>query len=150
MADIVSPEQRSKNMSAIRSRDTKPEVYFRKCLFSEGLRYRIQQKSVPGRPDVFLRKYNTAIFVNGCFWHRHTDCKYAYTPKSRAEFWNRKFSDNVRRDSIVREELEQKQIRQLIIWECTIKSMQRNLDVKNQIIQQVLSFLQSTNTFLEL
>lgn len=71
MADIVSPEKRSQNMSAIRSKNTKPEVYLRKLLFAQGYRYRIADKSVPGHPDIFLRKYNTAIFVNGCFWHRH-------------------------------------------------------------------------------
>lgn len=81
MADIVSPEKRSQNMSAIRSKNTKPEVYLRKLLFAQGYRYRIADKSVPGHPDIFLRKYNTAIFVNGCFWHRHPGCKYAYTPK---------------------------------------------------------------------
>ena len=89
MADIVSPEKRSQNMSAIRSKNTKPEVYLRKLLFAQGYRYRIADKSVPGHPDIFLRKYNTAIFVNGCFWHRHPDCKYAYTPKSRVEFWQK-------------------------------------------------------------
>lgn len=71
MADIVSSEKRSQNMSAIRSKNTKPEVYLRKLLFAQGYRYRIADKSVPGHPDIFLRKYNTAIFVNGCFWHRH-------------------------------------------------------------------------------
>ena len=93
MADIVSPEKRSQNMSAIRSKNTKPEVYLRKLLFAQGYRYRIADKSVPGHPDIFLRKYNTAIFVNGCFWHRHPGCKYAYTPKSRVEFWQKKFDD---------------------------------------------------------
>ena len=150
MADIVSPEQRSKNMSAIRSRDTKPEVFFRKCLFAEGLRYKIQKKSVPGCPDIFLRKYNTAIFVNGCFWHRHPDCKYAYTPKSRVEFWNKKFSDNLRRDTTVRESLKQKEIRQLIVWECTIKKMQRSQEFRDEIIRRVTSFLKSDDGFLEL
>ena len=105
MADIVSTEKRSQNMSAIRSKNTKPEVYLRKLLFAQGYRYRIADKSVPGHPDIFLRKYNTAIFVNGCFWHRHPGCKYAYTPKSRVEFWQKKFDDNVRRDSAVKAEL---------------------------------------------
>lgn len=101
MTDIVSAEERSRNMAAIRNRDTKPEVYLRKLLFVRGYRYRIAAKSVPGHPDIFLRKYNTAIFVHGCFWHRHQGCKYAYTPKSRVEFWQKKFDDNVRRDRIV-------------------------------------------------
>lgn len=99
MADIVSPEKRSQNMSAIRSKNTQPEVYLRKLLFAQGYRYRIADKSVPGHPDIFLRKYNTAIFVNGCFWHRHPGCKFAYTPKSRVEFWQKKFDDNLVCDS---------------------------------------------------
>lgn len=105
MADIVSAEERSRNMAAIRNRDTKPEVYLRKLLFARGYRYRIADRSVPGHPDIFLRRYNTAIFVHGCFWHRHRECKYAYTPKSRVEFWQKKFDDNVRRDRIVQKEL---------------------------------------------
>ena len=116
MADIVSPEQRSKNMAAIRSKDTKPEIYLRKLLFSQGFRYRIAAKNIPGHPDIFLRKYNTAIFVHGCFWHRHKGCKYAYTPKSRVEFWQKKFADNIRRDAVVRNELHDKNIKCLIVW----------------------------------
>ena len=150
MADIVSPEQRSRNMSAIRSKDTKPEVYFRKLLFAEGFRYRIQEKTVLGKPDLFLRKYNVAIFVNGCFWHRHKDCKYAYMPKSRIEFWEKKFSDNLRRDATVKEKLQDQGIRQLIIWECTIKSMKRNDTVRLQIIDEVKAFFREESQYLEL
>lgn len=137
-------------MSAIRSKDTKPEVYFRKLLFAEGFRYRIQEKAVSGKPDLFLRKYNVAIFVNGCFWHRHTDCKYAYMPKSRVEFWEKKFSDNLRRDATVREQLQDQGIRQLIIWECTIKSMKRNDSVKLQILDEVKAFLRAESQYIEL
>ena len=136
MADIVSPEKRSQNMSAIRSKNTKPEVYLRKLLFAQGYRYRIAGKSVPGHPDIFLRKYNTAIFVNGCFWHRHPGCKYAYTPKSRVEFWQKKFDDNVRRDSAVKAELLEHGIKCLIVWECTIKRMQ-----KDTIIHSITSVM---------
>ena len=150
MADIVSPEQRSRNMSAIRSKDTKPEVYFRKLLFAEGFRYRIQEKTVPGKPDLFLRKYNVAIFVNGCFWHRHKDCKYAYMPKSRIEFWEKKFSDNLRRDATVMEQLQNQGIRQLIIWECTIKSMQRDESCRATVLDAVKLFFTSSNQFLEI
>lgn len=89
--DIVTSEQRSKNMSAIHSKNTRPEIYFRKLLFAEGYRYSLNAKNIPGHPDIYLRKYNTAIFINGCFWHRHEGCKYAYLPKSRVEFWQKKF-----------------------------------------------------------
>ena len=150
MADIVSPEKLSQNMSAIRSKNTKPEVYLRKLLFAQGYRYRIADKSVPGHPDIFLRKYNTAIFVNGCFWHRHPGCKYAYTPKSRVEFWQKKFDDNVRRDSAVKAELLEHGIKCLIVWECTIKRMVKSSDVEKQIIQQCTSFLRTEAKRLEL
>ena len=149
MADIVSPERRSKNMSAIRSKNTKPEIYLRKLLFAAGYRYRIAEKSVAGHPDIFLRKYNAAIFVHGCFWHRHTGCKYAYSPKSRVEFWENKFTNNLRRDETVKIQLSQQGIRQLIVWECTIKRMQKNPQFKEQIIRIITDFLLSDQVFLE-
>ena len=131
MADIVSAEERSRNMAAIRNRDTKPEVYLRKLLFARGYRYRIADRSVPGHPDIFLRRYNTAIFVHGCFWHRHRECKYAYTPKSRVEFW-------------------QKNIKCLVVWECTIKKMIKNTEFENFIINKCISFLFSDRQQMEL
>jgi len=84
-------------MAAIRSTDTKPEVYIRKELFARGYRYRLHDARIPGHPDLYLSRYNAVIFVHGCYWHRHQGCKYAYTPKSRTEFWKKKFLDNVRR-----------------------------------------------------
>lgn len=150
MADIVSPDQRSKNMAAIRSKDTKPEIYLRKLLFAEGYRYRIAEKSVPGHPDIFLRKYNTAIFVHGCFWHRHQGCKFAYTPKSRVEFWQKKFDDNVRRDSVVEKELHERNIKCLIVWECTIKQMMKKQEFEQQIIEKCISFFISNEQQLAL
>ncbi len=150
MADIVSPERRSKNMSAIRSKDTKPEIYLRKLLFAEGYRYRIAEKSIPGHPDMFLRKYNTAIFVHGCFWHRHQGCKYAYTPKSRVEFWQKKFDDNVRRDAVVRAALQENNIKCLIVWECTIKQMMKSPQLKDQIITEICTFINSDRMNMEI
>lgn len=141
MADIVSPEKRSQNMSAIRSKNTKPEVYLRKLLFAQGYRYRIADKSVPGHPDIFLRKYNTAIFVNGCFWHRHPGCKYAYTPKSRVEFWQKKFDDNVRRDSVVKAELLEHGIKLLTVWECAIRRMQRDKIEEERALAKIIFFI---------
>ncbi len=139
--DIKSKEARSLNMSKIRNKDTKPEVYLRKLLFSKGYRYRIAEKSVPGHPDIFLRKYNTAIFVHGCFWHRHEGCKYAYVPKSRVEFWQKKFDDNIRRDAVVRQELEKRGIKCLIIWECTLKQMTKDNEYTKTIVRQIEEFL---------
>lgn len=139
--DIKSKEARSLNMSKIKNKDTKPEVYLRKLLFSKGYRYRIAEKSVPGHPDIFLRKYNTAIFVHGCFWHRHEGCKYAYMPKSRVEFWQKKFDDNVRRDAVVRQELEKRGMKCLIIWECTLKQMTKDNEYTKTIVRQIEEFL---------
>ena len=150
MADIVSPEKRSQNMSAIRSKNTKPEVYLRKLLFAQGYRYRIADKSVPGHPDIFLRKYNTAIFVNGCFWHRHPGCKYAYTPKSRVEFWQKKFDDNVRRDSAVKAELLEHGIKLLTVWECAIRRMQRDKIEEERALAKIILFVKSNEKKAEI
>lgn len=150
MADIKSPEERSRNMAKIRSRDTKPEEYVRKLLFSQGYRYRKNAKGIPGHPDAWLRKYNTALFVNGCFWHRHDGCKYAYMPKSRVEFWAEKFSRNTERDAAVKTELADSNIRQLIIWECTVKRMIHSAEIKKEVLDRVSEFLRSNTTYLEL
>ncbi len=150
MADIVSPEKRSQNMSAIRSKNTKPEMYLRKLLFAQGYRYRIADKSVPGHPDIFLRKYNTAIFVNGCFWHRHPSCKFAYTPKSRVEFWQKKFDDNVRRDSVVKAELLEHGIKLLTVWECAIRRMQRDKIEEERALAKIIFFIKSNEKNAEI
>ena len=150
MADIVSSEKRSQNMSAIRSKNTKPEVYLRKLLFAQGYRYRIADKSVPGHPDIFLRKYNTAIFVNGCFWHRHLGCKFAYTPKSRVEFWQKKFDDNVRRDSVVKAELLEHGIKLLTVWECAIRRMQRDKIEEERALAKIIFFIKSNEKNAEI
>lgn len=139
--DIKSPVERSKNMAAIRSKNTKPEIYFRKLLFAKGYRYSLNSKNIPGHPDIYLRKYNTAIFVHGCFWHRHKGCKYAYMPKSREEFWVKKFESNQKRDFVVQEELRNKGIKQLIVWECTIKQMKRNNAICLEYLRRIEEFL---------
>ena len=150
MTDFMTPEQRHNNMSRIRSSNTAPEVYIRSLLFSVGYRYRIQPKQIPGRPDIWMRKYNTAIFVNGCFWHRHRTCKYAYMPKSRIEFWQKKFSRNIERDKEVRERLYESKNRCLIIWECTIRKMRKSQDYADDILYKIDEFLKSDTDYLEL
>lgn len=150
MADIKSPEERSRNMSAIRSRNTKPELYLRKLLFAEGLRYRTNVKKLPGCPDMYFARYRTAVFVHGCFWHRHEGCRYAYMPKSRVEFWHKKFETNTSRDEVVREKLAAMGIRQLIVWECTIRQMKRDELRKKAVIKAVLTFLKGNQISQEL
>ena len=148
--DIKSPEERSRNMAAIRSKDTRPEIYFRKLLFAQGYRYSLNSKKIPGHPDIYLRKYNTAIFIHGCFWHRHSGCKYAYMPKSRVEFWQKKFKANVKRDYIVRMELQDKGIKCLVVWECTVKKMKRNSVNCEKYLKETEDILENDEMFLEI
>ena len=116
--DTISPERRSWNMSRIRGRNTRPEMLVRSLLHSLGYRFRLNRKDIPGKPDIVLPKYRTAIFVHGCFWHRHKDCVLAYEPKSNSEFWRKKFARNIERDAEVFMALRVVGWRQLIIWEC--------------------------------
>lgn len=148
--DIVTAEQRSKNMSAIRSKNTKPEIYFRKLLFKQGYRYSLNSNKIPGHPDVYLKKYNTAIFIHGCFWHRHIGCRYAYVPKSREEFWSRKFEDNVKRDEQVKRELCEKKIRCLIVWECAINLAKKKAYSSECLFDAVTAFLDSDEKYREI
>ena len=116
--DTISEEKRSWNMSRIRGKDTKPEIIVRSMLHRMGYRFRLHRKDLPGKPDIVLPKYNTVIFVHGCFWHRHKGCKYAYKPKSRIDFWNAKFDDTAARDKRNRKQLQAKGWNVEIIWEC--------------------------------
>jgi len=120
MADRISEERRSWNMSRIKGKDTKPEKIVRSYLHRKGYRFRLHRKDLPGRPDIVLPRYKTVIFVNGCFWHRHKDCKYAYNPKSRKQFWKKKFAENVARDKKNTELLREKGWKVIVIWECEV------------------------------
>ena len=150
MADNLSPENRRKNMVAIKSKDTKPEVFFRKALFHKGYRYRVHTNLVPGHPDIWLKKYNTAIFVHGCFWHRHQNCKYASMPKTNESFWDTKFNNNVCRDLRIKKELFEKGIKCLIVWECTIKRMHSNPGFEEKSIERIIDFMNSSEMYYEL
>ena len=121
-------EQRSRNMSAIKSKNTKPEIAVRKLLYSMGYRFRLHRKDLPGSPDIVLPKYKTVIFVHGCFWHRHENCKYASTPKTRQEFWEAKFRDNINRDKLNQENLSSKGWKIIVVWECEIKDKDFDLN----------------------
>ena len=111
----------SKSMSANRCKDTKPELIVRKYLWSLGYRYRLNHKRLPGKPDIVLRRYRTCIFVNGCFWHGHSDCKYYQTPKSNQDYWIPKIRRNQERDKAVQRQLAQMGWHCITIWECQLK-----------------------------
>lgn len=136
MADIISKEKRSWNMSRIKGKDTKPEVVVRSMLHRMGYRFRLHRKGLPGKPDIVLPKYKTVIFVNGCFWHRHKGCKYSYNPKSRKLFWQKKFKDTVERDKLQKKNLKALGWSMLVIWECETKKVER-------LIQKIQDFFQS-------
>lgn len=150
MADILTKDERSRNMAAIKSRRTKPELFLRHELFVKGYRYRVNVNYIPGHPDLFLRKYNLAIFVNGCFWHRHENCKYSYMPKTNQEFWKNKFINNIQRDKKVKTELENEGVRQLIIWECYIKKMAQNTHFRNQGLSLIERLISSSEKYMEI
>lgn len=122
MADTITSERRSWNMSRIRGRNTGPELRLRSLLHRAGFRFRLHAKTLPGRPDIVLPKYRTAIFVHGCFWHRHSGCRNATTPSTRAEFWQEKFDGNVRRDARNRADLEAAGWTVMTVWECELKT----------------------------
>ena len=120
MVDRISREHRSWNMSRIRGSNTRPERVVRSLLHRLGYRFRLHRKDLPGRPDIVLPKYRTVIFVHGCYWHRHPRCKYAYTPKSNVEFWEKKFAENMERDRRDRRALRKLGWGVLTVWECEI------------------------------
>lgn len=120
MTDRISKERRSWNMSQIRAANTRPEMVVRSVLHRLGYRFRLHSRNLPGRPDVVLPKWKTVIQVHGCFWHRHSRCKFAYTPKSRLSFWTRKFTENVERDLRTTRRLRRMGWRVVTIWECQV------------------------------
>lgn len=124
MADTHTKEIRSKNMSHIRSTNSKPEEIVRKYLFSQGFRYRKNDKRLPGKPDIVLPKYKTVIFVNGCFWHKH-DCPRFVWPESNKDYWIPKILRNTERDKEIYNILKSQGWRVLVVWECELKKKVR-------------------------
>ena len=120
MPDVLTPQQRHRCMSRIRSKATKPEMAVRRWLWAHGYRYRLNVKSVPGKPDIVMRKYRTAIFVNGCFWHGHEGCSKFVMPKSNTAFWEAKIERNRTRDKRNYDDLMQAGWQVVVIWECNI------------------------------
>ena len=133
MADIVDRATRSRMMSGIRGKNTIPEMIVRSALHRAGLRFRLHAK-LPGKPDLVFPKYRAVVFVHGCFWHRHEGCRYSTTPASNFDFWQKKFSDNVRRDFKARQQLEALGWRVFIIWACQSSAPELQklaLDIRN-------------------
>lgn len=141
MADRHSREVRSYNMSRIRGTNTKPEEIVRKYLFSQGFRYRKNDKWLPGTPDIVLPKYKTVIFVNGCFWHMHEGCRYFVWPKSNSEFWYKKITRNCERDETNHKLLFEMGWHILVIWECELRK-----DHINETLQKAVAFIKSRNS----
>lgn len=131
MTDIVDPATRSRMMAAIRGKDTKPEMIVRQFLHGKGFRYRLHVKELPGKPDIVLPKYDAVVFVHGCFWHHHTNCKSAQMPKSNSVFWRNKIMSNVTRDSLNVARLESLGWRTIVIWECEVR------DRLNRIVKEI-------------
>lgn len=120
MADVVDRATRSRMMSGIRGKNTKPEILVRKTLQAQGYRFRLHDKTLPGKPDIVLKKHKTVVFVHGCFWHGH-DCKYFKWPKTRPEFWRKKILGNKQRDAKHQNELRDLGWNVKVIWECEVK-----------------------------
>lgn len=136
MADVHNIATRSYNMSRIKGTDTGPELIVRKYLHSKGFRYRLHNKKLPGKPDLTLSKYKTVIFINGCFWHGHKECKYFILPKTRTEWWQKKIEGTKSRDRTAKENLEALGWNTIIIWECELKpgQIEKSLMALNKII----------------
>lgn len=123
--DVHDSKTRSYNMSCIKGKRTKPEEIVARYLFSQGFRYRRNVRSLPGTPDIVLRKYNTVIFVNGCFWHMHENCRYSVMPENHKEFWAEKLLKNKERDEKKKRQLEQMGWNVIVVWECQLKGEEK-------------------------
>lgn len=133
--DIVSPEKRSRMMAGIKGKDTKPEMLVRRLVHGMGFRYRLHRRDLPGSPDLVFPRLKKVIFVHGCFWHRHSGCRFAYTPKSNAQFWMDKLEGNARRDTLAMAALNALDWKVLIVWECEVSD-------QSALARKIRSFLE--------
>lgn len=134
MTDCMTPEQRHRCMAAIKGKNTRPELVVRKFLFAKGFRYRIHVNKLPGRPDIVLKKYKTAIFIDGCFWHGHKECRLSQPPKSNSDFWRHKIDLNKARDYRVNVELGLLGWKVIRIWECGLKGKELREQTLNSLV----------------
>jgi DNA mismatch endonuclease (patch repair protein) len=130
---MINKDVRSRMMASIKGRNTKPERQVRKLLHRLGFRFRLHARELPGRPDVVLPKHDLAVFVHGCFWHQHKNCRFAVMPKTNLSFWSQKLNGNLRRDEAAIEQLRKLGWRTLIIWECALKSEESLLRLPAQL-----------------
>jgi DNA mismatch endonuclease, patch repair protein len=137
MADVFSKKKRSEIMSRISSKETKPEILVRKHLFAKGFRFIKNDKRLPGKPDIVLPKYKTAVFVHGCFWHHHKNCKFATLPQTNQVFWKNKIDRNVKRDRTVQRELKKSGWQVIIVWQCRLKNKAVFEYTLNRVIYQI-------------
>ncbi|MBT9096583.1 very short patch repair endonuclease [Methylovulum psychrotolerans] len=145
MTDRISPEARSRTMAAIRSKNTRPEQWVRSALHRQGFRFRLHSKTLPGSPDLVLRKYHAVVFINGCFWHQHEGCKGGHIPATRAEFWAQKFARNTARDQKVLYQLKVLGWRAAIVWECGLKKR-----VREDTLRHLVAWLGSSAEYFEM
>jgi len=143
MAESITPETRSRMMSGIRGKNTRPEMTVRSFLHRNGFRFRLHELDLPGKPDVVLPRWKVVIFVHGCFWHGHMGCRYFKLPKTRAEFWKTKIDGNAQRDALVVDRLRGADWRVATIWECSLR------DDPNQALEELTHFIRSERLSLE-
>lgn len=146
MTDVVSRQTRSRMMSGIRGKDTKPELLIRKGLYHRGFRYRLHDKQLAGKPDIVLRKYRAIVFIHGCFWHRH-GCRLFKWPKTRTEFWRKKLDDNFQNDQKVINSLKKSGWRLCIVWECALKGADKDIDT---VVSSIAEWLVGHEELLEI
>lgn len=140
MVDRLTPEARSRNMAKIRGKNTRPELAVRRAAHALGLRFRLHRRDLPGTPDLVFPRRRIALFVHGCFWHRHPGCGFAYTPKSRVEFWQAKFDGNVERDKRKQADLAAAGWRVVVVWECETREQDGLREIiRRRIMEQPAS-----------
>lgn len=142
--DVHSPKVRSYNMSRIRAKDTKPEIMVRSFLHRSGFRFRLHKTSLPGKPDIVLKKHRAAVFINGCFWHGHKGCRYFVIPKTRQKWWMKKILSNRKNDRNVSRRLKNVGFNVTTIWECQLRGMRREVTLRN-LLNKLAASSRTTN-----
>jgi len=143
----MTPEQRSRCMAAIKGKDTKPEMLVRRFLFSKGLRYRVNNRKLPGSPDIVLKKYRTVVFIDGCFWHGHEGCRHFRLPKTNTDFWRHKIAMNFARDYAANTDLKLAGWRVIRIWECEIKTKAQREETLERLYHEIIGDAHRSNAY---